>query len=349
MVPLSGGLDSRAILAGLLEHISPASIHTYTFGTPGTYDFDIGNLVAASAGTRHCAFDLSQYSYTLDNLLDISRRVDGRTVLFQHAPVSMLHGEYGKSPVVFWVGFMGDPLSGSHLLSSESETWEQAKARFVVRNRFAQSNDLTRSGFKPEEQLPLTPPLDSQDLCYDDQIDFGVRQECYVKPLVLLSGYEYCTPFLHAEWTNFILGVPRRYRERQFLYKEVLKTAYPKLFSLPTKNTYGLPLTASRWRQCLHRESLRARAIAKRSILWAKRSISPGSNYIDFDRGLRERWDLKAVVYENIQDLRKRRIIDWIDVDAIWNRHQRGQGNHADGLTLLASLEINLKTGQSGE
>lgn len=71
--------------------------------------------------------------------------------------------------------------------------------------------------------------------------------------------------------------------------------------------------------------------------------MSPGINYIDFDRGLRERKDLKQVVYENIKDLKKRGILDWIDMDSIWQRHQRKQGNHADALTLLTSLEINLK------
>jgi hypothetical protein len=69
----------------------------------------------------------------------------------------------------------------------------------------------------------------------------------------------------------------------------------------------------------------------------------PGINYIDFDRGLRERNDLKSVVYENIQDLKKRQIINWIDIDKIWLNHQRSIGNYADALTSLASLEINLK------
>ena len=40
LVPISGGLDSRAILAGLLEHTSAENIYTYTFGTPNTLDYD---------------------------------------------------------------------------------------------------------------------------------------------------------------------------------------------------------------------------------------------------------------------------------------------------------------------
>ena len=46
VVPLSGGLDSRAILATLSEITDPSKIYTYTFGSPGTWDFEIGNYIA---------------------------------------------------------------------------------------------------------------------------------------------------------------------------------------------------------------------------------------------------------------------------------------------------------------
>lgn len=37
-------------------------------------------------------------------------------------------------------------------------------------------------------------------------------------------------------------------------------------------------------------------------------------------------------------------VVAWIDTDAIWDRHQNRRGKHADALTLLASLEINVKS-----
>lgn len=49
------------------------------------------------------------------------------------------------------------------------------------------------------------------------------------------------------------------------------------------------------------------------------------------------------MVYKNIQDLKKRRIVGWINIDGIWKRHQSRNANHADALTLLTSLEIYLK------
>ena len=59
IVPLSGGLDSRAILAGLLDRGLKDQIIATTYGTPGTYDYDIGCRVAKKIGVKHKAFDLS--------------------------------------------------------------------------------------------------------------------------------------------------------------------------------------------------------------------------------------------------------------------------------------------------
>jgi len=140
-----------------------------------------------------------------------------------------------------------------------------------------------------------------------------------------------------------MVSTPRRYRVGQYLYKEILKTAYPKLFSLPVKNNLGLPLGAPKWRRRFRRLNSYYRAARGRLFPRIGYRVNPGLNYIDFARGLRDRNDLKNVVYENIQDLKRRGIVDWIDVETIWHRHQRLQSNHADALTLLASLEINLK------
>jgi hypothetical protein len=94
----------------------------------------------------------------------------------------------------------------------------------------------------------------------------------------------------------------------------------------------------------VRRQGLRLRAAAKRFVPWIDWGVSPSVNYVDFDRGLRERADLKGVVRECIQRLKDRRIVDWIDIDAIWGNHQKRLGNHADALILLTSLEIHLRS-----
>lgn len=70
---------------------------------------------------------------------------------------------------------------------------------------------------------------------------------------------------------------------------------------------------------------------------------------VDFEEGLRPRSDLKTVVHESLQDLRKRDLVDWLDPEELWRQHQNRRRKHADALTPLASLEINLKTqGETG-
>lgn len=49
LVPLSAGLDSRAVLAGLCACGAP--IHTVTYGVPGAFDYDIAPRIARTAGT----------------------------------------------------------------------------------------------------------------------------------------------------------------------------------------------------------------------------------------------------------------------------------------------------------
>lgn len=344
VVPLSGGLDSRAILGGLLENLETREIRAVTFGSPETWDYEIGREVARAAGVRWEAIDLSSedWKWEIAPLVRTARQIARPIGLFDAHVNHQVPERFGTEDV-YWSGFMGDPLSGSHLPHRDSATWDEAQRRFVRCNRFCRSVDLLPPDFEPWHCLPRSPLPGGEDLCYDEQLDFAVRQQCLIRHIVLPKGYEYRTPFLHPAWVSFILGVPRRYREGQSLYKEILKAAYARLFALPAKNNLGLPLDAPPWRKGARVLGLGVRGLARRIAPGLLYSISPGLNYIDFDREIRRRPDLRATIGESLQDLRRRGLVDWIDLESLWQRHQRGQGNHADALMLLASLEIHLK------
>ena len=59
VVSLSGGLDSRSILGGLINAGLKDNIVTVTYGTPGTYDFDIGKQISKQMGLKHELIDLT--------------------------------------------------------------------------------------------------------------------------------------------------------------------------------------------------------------------------------------------------------------------------------------------------
>ena len=341
LVPISGGLDSRAILGALLEFTEAKNIHTYTFGTPGTLDYDIGNYIAKKAGTNHSAYPLTEYKYSLSEEIMVSNNIDHQSILFHHPPFTSVMNKYSDFKI--WSGFTGGELAGSHVLKNPSENKEEAIINFINKNTFVKScNLLNNNGSITGLQTYLSSEmiLKSNSITLDDLFDFNYRQLRYIAPLVLMDGFNYKTPFLDEEWFSFMMGIPNNYRENQYLYNEILINSFPKLFKYKTKHNSGLSLGANK-----------IRIKVQKGLHFIKRKSSvfndPYINYIDFNYGIRNRKDLNTIIYSSIMDLKERKIIDWINVDNIWKRHINKESDHADALITLASLEIHLKAGKS--
>ena len=338
VVPLSGGLDSRAILAALLEFTDAENIHTYTFGTPGTQDYEIGTYLATITGTDQTCFPLTEYRYSMDELLDISRRMDHQTVLFHHPPVWELDKRYVD--FVVWSGFMGDSLAGYYTPGSSAGDLNKAKKEFIVKNIYVRSIDL--SDCKDDELFDLIECdcIEKERVALAVQLDLQNRKVKYLYPHVLLRGFNYKTPFIDSEWVDFMLSIDDKYRKGQYLYKKILIKAFPELFSVGTTANYGVPLGANKIKVFFKKASIASmRAVNKFKYIFPERRL----NYINFEEAIRNREDLRTIVYENIMDLKKRKIVDWIDIDAIWRRHTGRRVDHADALLVLASLEIHIK------
>jgi hypothetical protein len=347
IVPLSGGLDSRSILAALMENVPREQVLAVTFGTPGALDYDIGRLVAKATGVRAEHLDLSSsaWRWDADELLVVAKDVTSPTRIFEAYVNGAIPLRFGAESV-YWSGFMGDPLAGSHLAPVPSSNWETAIDRFVPHNRFSCSVSLTPPGFDPKQPLPQAPFLHHEQLSYDEQMDFAIRQRCLIRNLVAPLRVNYRMPFLHPDWVDFILNVSRDFRQRQVLYRSILARAYPEWFSLPTKTSFGASLMSPSWKVAMYRTEGWLWRQLRRRMPWLPWAIDPFINYVDFDQALRKREDLKAAVGDNIQDLKARGIVDWLDMDTMWADHQNGKANHASALIALASAELFLKAGK---
>jgi len=338
VVPISGGLDSRAILASLLKFTEAANIYTYTFGTPSTFDYEIGNLIAKETGTMHTSFPLNDYIFSNNGEINFSQMSDSQTILFHHPPIEELFNKFEDHNI--WSGFLGDPLAGAHLTKSLNDDINNAKKNFLIKNRFVKSVNLLNIS-EATFLVYLTPELniDKSDLTFEEQLDFGIRQNKYIAPHVCFSGLKYITPFTSSRWVNFILSQKIEYRANRKLFKDMFLNNHPDLFSLPAKETYGLPLSAS-----LKRIKLK-KGVARIKNIWS-RLPHPNINYLDFNKGIRDRADLKKIVYDNIMDLKDRELVPWVDIDSIWRSHQNKNSDHADALLTLASLELHIKAGK---
>ena len=348
IVPISGGLDSRAILAGLLDAGLRDHITGVVFGVPGNLDYEIGNLVAKVCGIDRVSIDLNDVELNTESLVDAIAGEGHIGWAFDFYYNRLIPKQFG-SDAVYWSGFMGDSLSGAHMWSVEKPTWEEGVAAFIEHNRLEAK--LSHPEFDPMSVLPNHPPMKDTPLGFDEQLDFAVRQASYIQNTVLVPRYDYRTPFLDDCWVKFMLSVPRTLRYEQRLYRKILLQAFPEQFALPTKTNLGLPLNCSKWNLLQKRASRKIGSVVRRRTNKVRNqfgmSISPEVrhvNYIDFDESIRQRKDLKELVSQNLSDLAQRNIIDWIDVEDIWAEHQKRVINYGYPISMLVSIEVILKS-----
>lgn len=340
VVPLSGGLDSRLILGALLERTDASNIETYTFGIQNTYDYDLGCLVAKHAGTRHFAFPLDRLTYHEDELLDVARRTQRTALLFYHPPVWQLDRLF--SGALMWSGYVGDAVAGSHLKDTPSATLEEAQRRHINGRIFVRSTRLHRCS--DEDLLPYIggAPLDPSVLTLDEQVLFSEAVPKFTEPLVLLDGFEYRTPLINSPWMDFMFSVPAPHRRDERLMIQIGKRLFPALFDLPAKTTLGFTLGAPPSRVRLRRVANKARKALHQVIP----SVTyPSIIFNDLNEGIRTSPDLRRIVLDNVHALKRRGIIDWIDVDGLVRQHMSRLRNLGDALVVLASLELILDAG----
>jgi asparagine synthetase B (glutamine-hydrolysing) len=344
VIPLSGGLDSRAILGGLIDAGLTDNIVTVTFGTPGTFDYDIGNAVGQSVEVTHRKINLNDVEVTEELLLETLRNGPEWTFLFDAFYNRIVTREFGEESV-YWSGFMGDPLAGSHLGTGPTTNFEEEQKVFSKKNKLPNVSVYKRSSFDPIRVLPDEPLVDANKLSYGEQLDFAIRQTQYIRPTVLVPEFEYRTPFLNEQWVKFIVNVPRRYRTGMYLYKKILIKLWPELFKLPTETYSGLPLTAGKHRVIFRQLVEASMSRMKQYIPWLPWPSDRGINYVDFASAIRTRSDFQSVVRSCITNLEQRGVVDWIDINSLWRTHQSGERDLAYPLLLLTALELNLIAG----
>lgn len=338
VIPLSGGLDSRLILGALLEFTEAKNLQTYTFGIRGSYDYELGCSVARIIGTHHMAYPLNRIPYHEEDLLDFARRSDCQALLFLHPPTWEVDRRYAGA--LIWSGFVGDVVAGNFLRDPPSPTLEEAKRKYLQSRAYVRSVRLHRSADDAFLEHVTTEGLDPRDLSYDEQILLGEGIRKFTEPLVLFTGPDYRTPLINTPWMDFILSVPNEFRLRENLMIEIAQRAFPALFLLPSKNSLGMASDTSPRRLALGRFENKVRKLLHQFIP----SIAyPYIMYNDFNEALRNDVNLRRIVLTNLDALKKRRIVDWINIDALFSRHMSRFRNHADALMTLTSLELVLR------
>jgi asparagine synthetase B (glutamine-hydrolysing) len=340
VVPLSGGLDSRAVIAGLLQFTEASNITTYTFGIPGSFDYEIAAKVARFQGVPNIRIPLDHYEYSLEELIETSRRMDHQSLMFYHAPLRLVERDFSEG--VHWSGFLGESITGDHVRGVLAKTHEEARMKFMEFNRYIKNEDAQLlKGGREYSLKHLKVPLDSQGfLTLEEGYDLLNRQNKYIAPHVMLKGFEHRAPFNNPDLMGFFLGLTEEQKRNQIFFKEFLQWWKPFVFAFPVKNNLGFPLNAAAWRPKLRKKYF---ALMQRMNNWK----NPKLNYFDFSKELINNQNFKSLVLSQLEDVKSRRILpDVIKPGVLWKEHQNRQADHGRLIQGIASLEIHLKAGK---
>lgn len=290
LLPLSGGLDSRT-LAAFIPREAMASVTACTFGPAYCYDVRYGRRLARAMQVpfRHLDLPRDFFRRYLASALDLC---DGE-VSIEALPIHRLL-DFGEPGDTVMTGYLGDALSGGHLLGEQALEGARDPLEVVWRRQYQKrgfSETLLDEVMLPERYRPargstralVYEALAAADAATLDErallVELAFRQSRYIPYFsrLLRSRFQVETPFLDASVLDAFLALPREYRTHQRAYRRMLVRHAPALAGVPEIKTHrpvthadrggigaagaqrrpGLPLPAPlRWRW----NSLKSRA-----------------------------------------------------------------------------------------
>ncbi len=339
VVPLSGGLDSRAVLGALLEFTEASHIKTYTYGLPGSFDFEIAARVAKHAGVQNVRIPLQSYLYTLEELVETSQAMDHQSLLFFHAPLYRVRAEFGDG--LHWSGFLGEAITGDHIRGELAKSMGEGVEKFLDFNRFLKGNDAAfLVGGRDYSRQHLELPSPEQGfLTFEEGLDLLNRQNKYIAPHVLLKGFDHAAPFNNSALMALLLSLTEEQKREQALFKKFLQWWQPALFSIPVKNNQGFPLSAPSWKP-----KFRKRWLGVKKRVGFKND--PNINYFNFSSKLIHSGYCRQMVWSQLKELSLRNLWSDFDIASIWKAHLNKHRDHGKLIQGLFSLEIHFKAGK---
>ncbi len=314
-VPLSGGLDSRCIVAAL--HYLDIPMRTYTIGSAGSQDVSIATTLAERLEVPHTVWTL-QAEDSLVWARDGIRFTAGMLPAFDTHILHVADRLPADSHLVLegmssLDGFFSRLSHSFHCLPGRKSPRVRLIRKICSTPLFSEQGDLIAgalfsSGFRPSVRSRLAdsligllesiPPEITESLDILAYLDWThrLRQFNSFGAHLLRTRCETLQPFFHPLLLEVVRGLPPRLRGADKpLVGEMLHRMAPTLSDVPYERT-GLPPRAGVSRQFLARATRAARMRLARALPWcrpATRGIA-----IDYDLWLRTSPDLQAFVRE---------------------------------------------------
>ncbi len=323
-ISLSGGLDSRALLAAMPDRGYP--INAYTFGVDDCDDVSIASMAVKVKGALHHKFTLDYGNWLMPRLAGVWW-TDG------HANLMHMHGIAGINIVkeLFQInmnGFAGDLiLGGSYLkdkkiLNTPNKKMVADKMHCdpVFINNFDKYSNLAKSDFY--------------------FLQNRVRRFTYGGTKLLLTSIEQRKPFHGNKLIEFIYSLKDEVRFNSRIYKKMLLNAFPSYFKdIPWQKT-GLPISSSELstKAALFKRRVEHKVYKEMSRFGLE--YNNKNNYTNYPKWIRQ--EPSRSFFNDVLKNQNSIYQDYVDKEKVlelWNKHLQGE-DHAEDLCLYITFEV---------
>ncbi|MBU1396211.1 MAG: hypothetical protein KKE84_08715 [Gammaproteobacteria bacterium] len=250
LLPLSGGLDARSVAAFIPPALAAAAT-TGSFGHGHCYDVRYGRRIARTLGASFNRLPIPE-DFFHQYLGPVQMMCDGE-VSIEALPIYRLI-QMGPPGRTMLMGFLGDALSGGHLLGLDyalgaenplDVVWrkkyqgkgfsEQLLGQVLLPERYQAARGSTRSLMHAALDKAEAETLDEKALV----VELHHRQSRYIAYFgrLLSSRYRVENPFLDPDVLDTFLAMPLVHRQGQRAYRRMLVRHAPRLASIPENKT----------------------------------------------------------------------------------------------------------------
>jgi len=352
-VPLSGGLDSRTILASIPRKYYP--INTVTFGTKDMDDVKIAQRVADALGTTHHYLEVLPEDI-ISNAKKIVDITDGM-ISFLHSTGNMkleLIKEYtdvcldGMQPF----GSFFSPFA----IFRKKEKLLIADYLFRPISPNLAKTLFKRSYFKRIKDYPRETIASISRKCTvkspSSIIDYSIATQ-YVRRfinhgnLVKRAHVEVRSPFFDNDLVDFMVNTPPHERRYQYLYTRTFSRFFPELAEIPWEKT-GMPVDATnsfaKMTLFLIKKHAKKKIQTVSNISLRKTYFNalPVNLFAKYTQWSRENENLVSFIRGTLLDKKAHSVnfLDLKNIERILEEHISGKYNHIELVSRLLTFEL---------
>ena len=261
---LSGGLDSRAILAAM-----PGAPETITFGQSDSADVHIATQAASVKNAPHTVLSIHNQNWLLPRISGVWY-ADGALDLFHMHGIEHLKQQKEACDICL-NGAGGDGLAGAGHLFHPNGLSAYLKNKLHIQ---ADRNTAQH----------LETAFNKAGSAHAFYIDWRMRGFTVHGPrLGLLHGLEYRLPFLDNQVQEFLYSIPLQQKANNRLYRQMLLEIFPEYFKNIPYQATGFPISHSPWTVKILRSLTGLRNPTPETFAdyanWLRQS--PGKNFCD--------------------------------------------------------------------